>query len=177
MTQATPTGEQAAVQVLREQVKELERAVLVFPVLLIEALLAFSLILPFLTDTVDGEDETVNLFTFTGALLGPGSDGETDGVDMLFGIAYLVLIAVIIGTMIAVAVSLQRETSRAGRVTFAAFAGLLIAGTAGAWLTLAPTLGEYNPPTVEVALPLLSLATVLTAVYAFLPILRRIRER
>ncbi|WP_378143794.1 hypothetical protein ACFJGV_10205 [Cnuibacter sp. UC19_7] len=177
MTQDARGADSVSVQFLREQVRELERAVLVFPVLVLEALLALALILPFLSDTIDGEEETVNLFTFAGALLGPDREGETDGVDMLFGIAFLVLIAVIIGTMITALVTLQRESSTAAARALAVFTGLLIAGTAGAWLTLSLSLGKSSPPALELALPLLTVATVLTAVYAYLPTFRRIRER
>lgn len=178
MTQDARGADSISVQFLREQVRELERAVLVFPVLVLEALLALALILPFLSDTIDGEEETVNLFTFAGALLGPDREGETDGVDMLFGIAFLVLIAVIIGTMITALVTLQRESSTAAAArALAVFTGLLIAGTAGAWLTLSLSLGKSSPPALELALPLLTVATVLTAVYAYLPTFRRIRER
>ena len=176
MTQDTTGTETAAVRVLRDRVADLERAVLVFPVLLIETLLALSLFLPFLSDSIDGEEETVNLFSFVAALLKPDRDGDTDAENVILGIAYLVLIAVIIGTMIALLVSLQRETPNAARIALTVFAVLLIAGTAGAWLTLSLALGDSSPPTLENALPLLTGATVLAAVYAFLPTFRRIRE-
>ncbi|MFJ2368002.1 hypothetical protein [Microbacterium sp. NPDC087665] len=176
MTQSPPAAEAVATRLLAERVKQLERAVLVFPVMVIEVLLAASLVLPFVRDTVDDEDTSVTFFDLALALLAPTDDGDADEADVLFGIAFIVLVVVIIATLIAVAVTLRSAASRAAEITLSIAVGLLLAGTLGAWLTVSMFLSKNNPPSIEMALPVLTVAALLAAVFAFPPVYRSIRE-
>lgn len=176
MTQSPPATEAVATRLLAERVKQLERAVLVFPVMVIEVLLAASLVLPFVRDTVDDEDTSVTFFDLALALLAPTDDGDADEADVVFGVAFIVLVVVIIATMIAVAVTLRGAVSRAAEITLSIAVGLLLAGTVGAWLTVGMYLSKSSPPSIEIALPLLTVASLLAAVYALAPVYRSIRE-
>lgn len=176
MTQNTQTTEANTNRLLTERLKQLERAVLIFPAMIIGGLLAFSLFLPFVSDTVDEEETSVTFFDLALSLLAPTDDGDADQADVLFGIAFLVLVVVIIATIVAVAVTLVEEVSKAARVALSITVGLLLAGTLGAWLTVGMMLSKSSPPSLEIALPLLTLAALLAAVYALAPVYRSIRE-
>lgn len=176
MTQNTPTTEANTTRLLTERLRQLERAVLVFPAIVIEILLVFSLFLPFVRDTVDEKETSVTFFDLALALLAPSDDGDADEADVLFGVAFIVLVVVIIATMIAAAVTLRGAVSRAAEITLSIAVGLLLAGTVGAWMTVGMFLSKYNPPSIEMALPVLTVAALLAAAFAFLPVYRSIRE-
>jgi hypothetical protein len=63
----------------------------------------------------------------------------------------------------------------AERITLA-FVALLIAGTIGAWMVMGMGLSSNSPWSMEPALPLLSVGTVLAALLAFLPVYRGLRK-
>jgi hypothetical protein len=176
VTQSPPAAEAVSTRLLTERLRQLERAVLVFPAIVIEILLAASLFLPFVRDSVDEKETSVTFFDLALALLAPTDDGDADEADVLFGIAFIVLVVVIIATIIAVAVTLRGAVSRAAAVTLSIAVGLLLAGTVGAWMTVGMFLSKYNPPSIEMALPVLTVAALLAAAFAFLPGYRSIRE-
>ncbi|MDQ0643799.1 hypothetical protein [Microbacterium murale] len=165
-----------AQRLLAQQVRNLRAAVLTLPVILIEILLALGLFLPFVTDSIDGEDQTVNLFGLVGGLLGPDSEGEVDSASALFGTAFVVLVVVIIGSMIVVSWLARIELSTVAERVVVVFIVLLIAGTLGAWMVMSIGLSSDSPWELEIALPILTVGTLLAALFAFLPSYRRVRE-
>lgn len=164
-----------AQRLLAQQVRDLRAAVLTLPVILIEILLALALFLPFVTDSVDGEDQTVNLFGLVGGLFGPDSEGEVDSESALFGTAFVVLVAVIIGSMIVVPWLARIELSIVAERVVVVFVVLLIAGTLGAWMVMGMGLSSSSPWELEIALPILTVGTLLAALFTFLPTYRRAR--
>ena len=178
MTQeSSGTTTEAAQRVLERRVRALEAAVLVFPVIVIEILLVLGLVVPFVTDTVDGEEQTVNLFGLVGGMFAPDESGEVDSSSIPFGIAFIVLIAVVLGSLLVVPSLARGEVSTLRERTTLTFVVLLIAGTLGASMVMGMGLSSDSPWTMGPALPLLSVGTVLTALLAFLPVYRGVRRR
>lgn len=166
---------EGAQRLLAQQVQELRAAVLTLPIILIEILLALGLFLPLVTDSVGGEDQTVNLFGLVGGLLGPDESGEVDSSSTLFGIAFLVLVVIIAGSMITIPWLARKELSVVAERVVIVFVALLIAGTLGAWMSMGIALSARSPSGLEVALPILTVGTLLAALIAFLPAYRRVR--
>lgn len=171
MTQDSTGSTTDAVQRrLAQRVQALEAAVLVFPVIVTEILLVLGLLVPFVTDTVDGEEQTVNLFGLVGGLLGQDESGEVSSGDAPFGIAFIVLIVVIIGSLLFLPALARSDISALTERVTLTFVVLLIAGTLGAWMVMGMGLSSDSPWTMEPALPILSVGTVLAALLAFLPV-------
>jgi hypothetical protein len=166
---------ESAQRLLAQQVRELRVAVLALPIILIEILLALGLLLPFVTDSVDGEDQTVNLFGLVGGLFAPDEDGEVDSSSVVFGVAFVVLVAVITVSMIVVPWLARTELSTAAERVVIVFVALLIAGTLGAWMVMGMGLSENSPWDLEIALPILTVGTLIAALLVFLPAYRRLR--
>lgn len=177
MTQdATGTTTEAVQRLLGRRVRALEAAVLVFPVIVTEILLVLGLLVPFVTDTVDGEEQTVNLFGLVIGLLGADEAGEVSSGDVPFGVAFIVLVAVIIGSIVFVPSLARTEVSTLTERITLAFVALLLAGTLGAWMVMGMGQSSNSPWSMEPALPLLSVGTVLAALLAFLPVYREVRK-
>lgn len=162
---------------LDERVSAIESILMTIPVMVIEVLLVLSLFVPFVTDEVEGETQTVNLFELLFGLFSPGSDGEVDDSSVVFGVAFAVLVIVIIGSIFTVPILLSRRVSTRAGVTAITFIVLLILGTLGAWTLMAMGLNADSPWVLEPALPLLTVATVLAAMVAFVPAYRSIWEQ
>lgn len=161
---------------LDERISAVESILMTIPVMVIEVLLVLSLFIPFVTDEVDGETQTVNLFGLLFGLFSLGSDGEVDDSSVVFGVAFAVLVIVLIGAILTVPILLRRRvTARAG-ATAITFIILLMLGTLGAWVVMAMGLNADSPWVLEPALPLLTIAAVLAAMVAFVPAYRSIWE-
>lgn len=177
MTQdAAATTTEAGQRALERRVQALEAAVLAFPLIVTEILLVLGLFVPFVTDRVDGEEQTVNLFGLVGGLLGADESGEVSSGDVPFGVAFVVLIAVILGSLVTLPSLARSEVSTLSERITLTFVGLLIAGTLGAWMVMAMGLSGNSPWSMEPALPLLSIGTLLAALLAFLPTYRGLRK-
>ena len=170
-TPAAPTtaGE---TRMLDQRLRQLEVAVLLFPVAVIEILLGLALLLPYVSDSVDGEETSIHLYDLAFAFLGTGGGGDIDSAGVAFVVAFLVLVAVIVGSMIALPIALRREVSPAADRTLLTFVVLLLAGTAGAWMVIGLYLRQNA--TLEPSLPVLSVAAVLAALIALVPAYRDI---
>lgn len=178
MTQdATGTTTEAAQRLLERRVRALEAAVLVFPVIVTELLLVLGLLVPFVTDKVDGEEQTVNLFGLVGGLFAPDESGEVSSGDAPFGVAFIVLIVVIIGSLLFLPSLARSDISPLTQRITLTFVVLLIAGTLGAWMVMGMGLSSNSPWIMEPALPILSVGSVLAALLAFLPVYRGLWKR
>jgi ABC-type amino acid transport system permease subunit len=164
---ATPTG--APEKQWERRVRALEAAVLVFPITVIEILLVFGLLVPFATDTIDGEEQSVNLFGLVGGFFAPDESGEADSSAVPFGVAFVVLIAVIVGVLLTLPWLARREISTGAQRAVITFVVLLIAGTVGAWMVMGMGLSAHSPWSIKPALPLLSAGTLLATLLAFQP--------
>lgn len=164
---------EAARRSLEQRVSALESILLVLPIILIVTLLVLALFLPFVTTEVSDDDETANLFGLIFSLFAPDESGELDRGGALFGGAFTVLVIVIIGAILTVPMLARRPLRGRAAVAPLTFAVLLILGTLGAWVVMGMgTNAEYSPWFTEPALPVLTLATTLTALLVFLPAYR-----
>jgi hypothetical protein len=136
------------------------------------------LFVPYATQTKTDEDpETFNLFFFLAGFAERDDDGSVDPAGILFASAFLVLIAVIIGTICTMpTLAGKRVSSRAGAVTVT-FLIVLILGNVGAWMVMLMGIYADTPWTLGPALPLLNVGTLLAGMVAFMPAYRRIWER
>ncbi|HXH33940.1 MAG TPA: hypothetical protein VNJ54_05955 [Plantibacter sp.] len=174
---AEVTALEAARRRMEQRVDAIESILISIPMIVIEVLLVLSLLVPFVTSEVDEEAQTVNLLGLLGGLFSSGDDGEIDEGAILFGVAFVVLVVVIVGSIFTVPLLARRRVTPRAGATAITFIVLLILGSIGAWTVMAMGLNSEDSPWImEPALPLLTAATVLAAMIAFLPAYRSIWE-
>lgn len=140
-------------------VKDFKAAVLQALTFFASALLALSMIVPFWEADFDDRDTaTYNLLSSTFRILGYRNEkGETDGLNIFFGIAFLILLVVIITTiLLLLRIGAAGDFLPAGALkkTTCVLLGL---GVLGAWGTSTlPGDWSWHP-----ALPLMTVAALL----------------
>ena len=160
---------------LEARVGVLEKIAVTVPVLVAEVLLVLSLFVPFVVTKRDGSDvETFNFFQFVGHLLRVDADGDTDGYNLPFGLAFVVLLVVVAASLLLLPYLMRGPLSvRLSRVT-TAFIALLVLGSAGAWAALSIGLRFDSREEAAAAPILLALGTLVAALVTFLPAYRRV---
>ena len=157
-----------------QRLAAVEKVLVVVPVIVTEIFLILSLFLPFVTTEVDEEESTVSFFGLVLTLFAPGSGEGASSAGIAFGAAFILLVAVVICSIVAVAALARAplSTRAAGAVT--ASVVLLVLGTAGAWIVVAWGESAEGLWITGPALPFLTLGTVTASVLAFLPAYRSI---
>jgi len=156
---------------LEARVGVLEKIAVSVPVLVAEVLLVLSLFVPFV---VTKDAETFNFFQFVGHLLKVDADGDTDGYNLPFGLAFVVLLVVVAASLLLLPYLMRGPLSvRLSRVT-TAFIALLVLGSAGAWAALSIGLRFDSREEAAAAPILLALGTLVAALVTFLPAYRRV---
>ena len=173
MTEATETTPVPSIR-LEERLAAVEKVLVAIPVLVAEIFFVLSLFVPFVTTDVDEEERTASFFGMVLAIFAPETGENVQSSDVVFGAAFVLLIAVIICSIVAVATLLRApvSTRASGFVTVTAV--LLVLGTAGAWIVVAMGENAEGLWITGPALPFLTLGTITAAVLAFLPAYRSI---
>ena len=160
---------------LEARVGVLEKIAVSVPVLVAEVLLVISLFVPFVVTKRDGSDvETFNFFQFVGHLLQVDADGDTDGYNLPFGLAFVVLLVVVAGSILLLPYVTRGPLSATlSRVVTAAVA-LLVLGSAGGWAALGIGLRFDSREEAAAAPLLLALGALVAALVTFLPAYRKV---
>ena len=175
MTDPTGVAASEAAQLrLAERVAAIEKILLLLPVVLAEVAIILSLFVPYLTTRVDGEDETVSFLTFPFVMLASTDEGDPEGVEVAFGVAFIVLLLAIVAAIVAIApIPLGRRSEGATRIT-TSLVVLLMVGVAGAWLVAFIAVTSRTPGELGPGLSLLTVGTVIAAVVTRVPAYRSI---
>lgn len=173
MTEATETKPVQSTR-LEERLAAVEKILVVIPAIVAGIFLVLSLFVPFVTTEVDEEESTVSFFGMVTNLFAPMSGEDVDSAGVVFGVAFMLLIAVIICSIVAVAILMRAPLSMRASGFVTVTAVFLVLGTAGAWIVVAMGENAEGLWITGPALPFLTLGTITTAVLAFLPAYRSI---
>lgn len=175
--QTTTVGADSASKRLGERLDAVEKVLVTVPVLIAGALLTVSLFVSFVADDFFGTSDSANLLTLAFMPFVPGDDGEIDNGAIAFGIAFLVLLVVIIGTIVVLARLPKRSVSARGTTVATVFVTLLVVGTVGAWIVVGMDAEPRTASTPEAGPFILTAGALTAALVGLLPAYRRIWSR
>lgn len=173
----TETNDALLIQ-FEERITALEKIAVFLPAMAAEALLALSLFLPFVTVTSSSDDDEIVTLLQLGLAFFWGEDGgETDGVGVLFAIAFLGLFIVLLCNVVGLTFLARGRCTGACAKVISVFAAQLLLGSAGAWLVIGLGSASESPWLPEAASFTLIAAALLVATLTFLAAFRSIWTR